>query len=53
MYNPIGGFLPLVMSALAASTGNMIAGVAYPIVTLAVAFVIGLRYMHDAPAGQM
>ncbi|MFM0702724.1 MFS transporter [Paraburkholderia sediminicola] len=45
-----GGFLPLMMSALAAGTGNMIAGVAYPIVTLAVAFLVGLRYMHDAPA---
>jgi MFS family permease len=47
-----GGFLPFVMSALAASSGNMIAGVAYPVVTLAVAFVVGLRYMHDAPAEQ-
>jgi MFS family permease len=48
-----GGFLPLVMSALAAGTGNMIAGVAYPIVTLAVAFVVGLRYMHDVPVKPM
>lgn len=44
-----GGFLPLVMSALAVGTGNMIAGVAYPVVMLAIAFVVGLRYLRDAP----
>jgi len=36
-----GGFLPLVATALVARTGNIYAGLAYPIIIALVTFVVG------------
>jgi hypothetical protein len=45
-----GGFLPLIMSALAISTGHILGGLWYPIVLLAVAVGVGLLHLRDRQA---
>ncbi len=42
-----GGFLPLIAAALAASTGNPLAGLAYPIIVALVTVVIGGLFIRE------
>jgi MFS family permease len=42
-----GGFLPLVASAIVVATGNIYAGLAYPIIVALVTFVIGSLYLPE------
>jgi MFS family permease len=42
-----GGFLPLVASAIVVGTGNIYAGLAYPIIVALVTFVIGSLYLPE------
>jgi len=42
-----GGFLPLVASSIVVATGNIYAGLAYPIVIALVTFVIGSLYLPE------
>jgi MFS family permease len=43
-----GGFLPLISTALVARTGNIYAGLVYPIVVALVTFVIGSLYLKES-----
>jgi MFS family permease len=48
-----GGFLPIIATALVAKTGNIYAGLAFPIVVALVTVVVGstlLRDRHNLPA---
>lgn len=45
----IGGFLPLVATALVARTGDPVAGAWFPTSLCAVSAVVGLRLLRDAP----
>lgn len=47
-----GGFLPLIATALVARTGNIYAGLWYPITVAAVTFVIGVALVRDPIADQ-
>lgn len=47
-----GGFLPLIATALVARTGNIYAGLWYPIAVAAVTFVIGIALVRDPIADQ-
>ncbi len=42
-----GGFLPLIASAIVAGTGNMYAGLAYPIAIALMTFVIGVIFLPE------
>src|SRR5262249_32637258 len=42
-----GGFLPLVASAIVVATGNVYAGLAYPIIVALMTFVIGSLYLPE------
>ena len=42
-----GGFLPLIFTAVATATGNIYAGLAYPIIVALVTVVIGGRYIRE------
>jgi hypothetical protein len=42
-----GGFLPTTAFALVAATGNIYAGVWYPVVIAAVSFVVGLVFLPE------
>ncbi|MBA2571373.1 MAG: MHS family MFS transporter [Chloroflexi bacterium] len=42
-----GGFLPLIAAALAAATGNPLAGLAYPIIVALITVVIGGLYIRE------
>jgi MFS family permease len=42
-----GGFLPLVASAIVVATGNIYAGLAYPIIVALVTFVIGTFFLPE------
>jgi MFS family permease len=42
-----GGFLPLISTALVARTGNIYAGLAYPIVVALLTFVVGSLYLKE------
>jgi len=42
-----GGFLPLIAAALAASTGNPLAGLAYPIIVALMTVVIGGLFIRE------
>jgi ATP/ADP translocase len=47
-----GGFLPIIATALVAKTGNIYAGLAFPIVVALITVVVGsllLRDRHDVP----
>ena len=43
-----GGFLPLISTALVARTGNIYAGLVYPIVVALVTFVVGSLYLKES-----
>ncbi|HLE55641.1 MAG TPA: MFS transporter [Rhodothermia bacterium] len=43
-----GGFLPLISTALVARTGNIYAGLIYPIVVALVTFVVGSLYLKES-----
>jgi len=43
-----GGFLPLISTALVARTGNIYAGLIYPIVVALLTFVIGSLYLKES-----
>jgi MFS family permease len=42
-----GGFLPIIATALVASTGNIYAGLAFPIVVALITFVVGSIMLRD------
>jgi MFS family permease len=42
-----GGFTPLIASAMVAATGNIYAGLAYPIAIALMTFIIGMRYLPE------
>ena len=42
-----GGFLPLIATALVARTGNIYAGLAFPIVVALITFVVGSVMLRD------
>ncbi len=42
-----GGFLPLIGASLAAATGNIYAGLAYPIIVALITVFIGWRYVRE------
>lgn len=42
-----GGLVPLIGTALTAATGNMYAGLVYPMVVAIVTFTIGALFIHD------
>ena len=43
-----GGFLPLISTALVARTGNIYAGLIYPIVVATLTFIIGSLYLKES-----
>ncbi|HEU4879426.1 MAG TPA: hypothetical protein VFT21_08235, partial [Gemmatimonadaceae bacterium] len=43
-----GGFLPLISTALVARTGNIYAGLAYPIFVALLTFVVGSLYLKES-----
>jgi MFS family permease len=43
-----GGFLPLISTALVARTGNIYAGLIYPVVVALVTFVVGSLYLKES-----
>ena len=43
-----GGFLPLISTALVARTGNIYAGLAYPITVALLTFVVGSLYLKES-----
>ncbi len=43
-----GGFLPLISTAIVARTGNIYAGLAYPIVIALLTFVVGSLYLKES-----
>jgi ATP/ADP translocase len=42
-----GGFLPLISTALVARTGNIYAGLIYPIVVALITFVVGSLFLKE------
>jgi MFS family permease len=42
-----GGFLPLIATAVVARTGNIYAGLVYPIVVAVITFVVGSLYLKE------
>jgi MFS family permease len=42
-----GGFLPIIATSLVAATGNIYAGLAFPIVVALITFVVGSIMLHD------
>jgi MFS family permease len=47
----IGGLLPLVATAMAASSGNIYHGLWYPVVVALITTVVGLAFLRDAKPG--
>ena len=45
-----GGFLPLISTALVAKTGNIYAGLIYPIAVALLTFVVGTLYLRESHA---
>ena len=45
-----GGFLPLIATAVVAKTGNIYAGLAYPIAVALITFVVGSLYLKETHA---
>ncbi len=45
-----GGLVPLISTAIVAKTGNMYAGLYYPIAVASLTFVIGILYVRERPA---
>lgn len=43
-----GGFLPLISTALVARTGNIYAGLAYPIAVATLTFIVGSLYLKES-----
>jgi hypothetical protein len=43
-----GGFLPLISTALVARTGNIYAGLVYPIFVALLTFVVGSLYLKES-----
>jgi ATP/ADP translocase len=43
-----GGFLPLISTALVARTGNIYAGLIYPIVVALITFVVGSLFLKES-----
>jgi MFS family permease len=43
-----GGFLPLISTALVARTGNIYAGLIYPIVVATLTFIVGSLYLRES-----
>jgi MFS family permease len=43
-----GGFLPLISTAIVAKTGNIYAGLAYPIMVALLTFVVGSLYLKES-----
>ena len=43
-----GGFLPLIATALVASTGNQLAWLAYPLAVVAVTLVVGAFFLSES-----
>ena len=43
-----GGFLPLIAAALLAATGNLYAGLIYPIIVALITVVIGGLYIRES-----
>ena len=43
-----GGFLPLISTAIVARTGNIYAGLAYPILVALLTFVVGSLYLKES-----
>jgi len=43
-----GGFTPLIATALVARTGNMYAGLWYPIIVASMTFVVGSLYLKES-----
>jgi MFS family permease len=48
-----GGMLPLTAAALAASKGNIYAGLWYPVVVAAITFVIGMLFIRETKSHQI
>ena len=46
-----GGFLPLIATALVASTGSSLAWLAYPIGVATITFIVGARYVTERAPG--
>jgi hypothetical protein len=46
----IGGLVPFVAAAMAASAGNIYYGLYYPVAVAALTVVVGLLFLRDAPA---
>ncbi|HEY0193068.1 MAG TPA: MFS transporter [Kofleriaceae bacterium] len=44
----IGGLVPLVAAAIAASVGNIYAGLYYPVIVAAICLVVGALFLRDA-----
>jgi MFS family permease len=42
-----GGFVPLIATAIVAATGNIYAGLAYPIIVALITFVVGTFYIKE------
>jgi hypothetical protein len=42
-----GGFLPIIATSLVAATGNIYAGLAFPIVVALITFVVGSILLRD------
>jgi len=42
-----GGFLPIIATSLVASTGNIYAGLAFPIIVALITFVVGSITLRD------
>jgi MFS family permease len=48
-----GGFLPLISTALVARTGNIYAGLAYPIFVALLTFVVGSLYLKESHSNRI
>ncbi|HYE58309.1 MAG TPA: hypothetical protein VD948_07370, partial [Rhodothermales bacterium] len=46
----VGGFTPLIATALVASTGNLYAGLAFPIAVAAITVVVGALFLKETHA---
>jgi hypothetical protein len=44
----IGGLVPFVAAAMAASAGNIYYGLYYPVAVAAITFVVGMLFLRDA-----
>jgi hypothetical protein len=42
-----GGFVPLIATAVVVATGNIYAGLYYPIIVAGIAFVVGSLFIHE------